>query len=193
MVQSGISHIEIPLNAPDAIARIRDLREITENSFGPRRLIPGAGTVLTLDQVEEVAQAGAEFCLSPMFDEGILAACGEKGLLYIPGVLTPQEVGRALLAGATALKVFPAALHGPDYISMLREPFSSHPLESGREIGWLASGGVRPETIGAYYLSGARLFGVGASLFKPDWIAQGRYLELENAVRRLVAALAEAV
>ena len=107
LVQSGIKTIEVPLNSPNALESIRLLQQ----GFGDRAVI-GAGTVLTVEQVEAVAQTGARLVLSPNMDVAVIERTRALGLTSIPGVATATEAFRALQAGANALKLFPADVLG---------------------------------------------------------------------------------
>ena len=72
-------------------------------------MVVGAGTVLTVEQARAAAGAGAAFAVAPGTDDDVVAACGELGLPFFPGIATPSELGHALRLGCTTVKVFPAA------------------------------------------------------------------------------------
>jgi 2-dehydro-3-deoxyphosphogluconate aldolase/(4S)-4-hydroxy-2-oxoglutarate aldolase len=112
-------------------------------------LIVGAGTVLTPEQVDACAAAGAQFIVSPGFDEDVVARAQEAGLGVLPGVATATEVQRALRSGLTELKLFPAdRLGGIAMIDSLRGPFPdlrfmpSGGVTAGNAVEYLAHPGV---------------------------------------------------
>lgn len=118
-------------------------------------LIVGAGTVLTADQVDASAAAGARFIVSPGFDEDVVARAQELGLGVLPGVATATEVQRALRAGLAELKLFPAdRLGGLAMIDSLSGPFPG--------IRFMPSGGVSPANA-VEYLAHPSVFAISGS------------------------------
>jgi 2-dehydro-3-deoxyphosphogluconate aldolase/(4S)-4-hydroxy-2-oxoglutarate aldolase len=142
LVEGGIRAAEVTLRTPaglDAMAAMA--------AHGG--LIVGAGTVLTPEQVDACAAAGAQFIVSPGFDEDVVARAQEAGLGVLPGVATATEVQRALRSGLTELKLFPAdRLGGIAMIDSLRGPFPdlrfmpSGGVTAGNAVEYLAHPGV---------------------------------------------------
>lgn len=155
LFDGGIRAIEVPLNSPspfDSIGRL--VRE-----FGNTALI-GAGTVLSADDADRVADAGARLVLSPNFDAGVVRRSKARGLLSMPGVATPTEGFAALAAGADALKLFPAELLGPGVLKAWRSVFvPATPM--------FAVGGVGEHNLVAFKRAGATGAGIGSSLYAP--------------------------
>jgi 2-dehydro-3-deoxyphosphogluconate aldolase/(4S)-4-hydroxy-2-oxoglutarate aldolase len=150
LVEAGVTALEISLTTPggvEAIARAR-------SQYDPHVLI-GAGTVVTAAQADEVAAARAGFVVTPAITRGAHRAV-ELGLPLLCGALTPTEVVAALDLGATAVKIFPAKLHGPGYFSELRAPLPDAPL--------IAVGGVDAQSGPKYLAAGALAVGVGSPL-----------------------------
>ncbi|RYY45739.1 MAG: 2-dehydro-3-deoxy-6-phosphogalactonate aldolase, partial [Sphingomonadales bacterium] len=105
LVEAGIRIIEVPLNSPaplDSIARLA-------KRFGDRATI-GAGTVLRVEQIAQVADAGGRIIVSPNANVEVIAATARAGLVSSPGYFTPTEAFAALDAGAHVLKLFPAEI-----------------------------------------------------------------------------------
>lgn len=105
---AGITWIEVPLNSPDPLQSI--IRLVAK--LGDRAVI-GAGTVLQVEQVEEVAATGARLIVSPNMNPEIIRLTKAKGMISLPGVFTATECFAALDAGADGLKFFPGDLLGP--------------------------------------------------------------------------------
>jgi 2-dehydro-3-deoxyphosphogalactonate aldolase len=157
IVAAGIDWIEVPLNSPEPLASIAAMQE----ALGDRAHI-GAGTVLTPEEVRAVAATGASFIVSPNADPAVIARTKQMNLGSYPGVFTPTEAFAALAAGADALKVFPAGMMGVDGLKAIRAV-----LPIGTRV--YAVGGVGPADFARWRAAGADGFGLGSSLFQPDW------------------------
>ena len=108
LVEAGFAIIEVPLNSPQPLDSITRLaRRLDGHSM------IGAGTVLRAEEVAAVRDAGGTLIISPNTDVRVIAAAVERGLVAVPGFLTPSEALNALDAGASALKLFPAEAAGP--------------------------------------------------------------------------------
>jgi 2-dehydro-3-deoxyphosphogalactonate aldolase len=147
----------VPLNSPDPLASIAAMQA----SLGARARI-GAGTVLTPDEVRKVAATGATFIVSPNVDRQVNETTKALGLGAYPGAFTPTEAFAALAAGGDALKIFPAGLMGTAGLRALRAVLP-------RETEVYAVGGVGPDDFATWRAAGAQGFGLGGSLFQPDW------------------------
>ncbi|MCD7438410.1 bifunctional 4-hydroxy-2-oxoglutarate aldolase/2-dehydro-3-deoxy-phosphogluconate aldolase [Streptomyces lincolnensis] len=151
LADEGVQLIEVSLSGRDALTVIERARE----ALGPDRPL-GAGTVLTADDARAARQAGADYVVTPALGAGVETALA-LGLPVLAGVMTPTDVLAARTAGATALKIFPAAqAGGPAYLRALRGPFP-------REL-FVPVGGVDEEAARAYLAAGATAVGVGSPL-----------------------------
>lgn len=107
-------------------------------------LLVGAGTVLNVDQLEDVLDAGARFVVSPGLDAAMVLHARERGVEVIPGVMTPGEVMQALALNCPLLKFFPAeAAGGITLLKALCGPFPG--------VAFIPTGGIRPENLGGYF------------------------------------------
>ena len=115
LLDVGFRAIEIPLNSPDPFRSI----EIAAK-MAPSDALIGAGTVLTVEHVAQLDAAGGKLMVSPNANADVIIAAREKGMVTMPGVLTPTEALVAAHAGATGLKFFPASVLGPSGINAIR-------------------------------------------------------------------------
>ena len=159
LIAAGIGIIEIPLNSPDPLRSIEALAK----HVGDTALV-GAGTVLTVGQVRDVARAGGRIIVSPSTDYDVIAATAAEGLVSAPGYFTPSEAFLALKAGATALKLFPAEAATP---AVLRAQRAVLP----KDVPVLIVGGVKPDSVAMWLEAGADGFGLGSALYKPGQTA----------------------
>lgn len=179
LVEEGVRYLEVSLNTPDAVAVIAAVRQEVGN-----RATVGAGTVLTADDAERVANVGGQFIVTPAVSASVAAAVRLQ-LPVIAGALTPTEVFLAMDQGATGIKLFPASLGGPRYLSALRDPFPGIPF--------VPVGGVDEAAAADYLARGAVAVGVGSPLIG-DSASGGDLAALRQRARRyldLTAAVAE--
>jgi 2-dehydro-3-deoxyphosphogluconate aldolase/(4S)-4-hydroxy-2-oxoglutarate aldolase len=177
LFEAGVTLVEISLTTPGACAAIEQLA-----ARKPPQARIGAGTVLTVADVADVAAAGAQFVVTPALAESV-AESVRRDLPVAAGALTPTEVLTAYRTGASVVKIFPASLRGPGYLKALRGPFPDIPL--------LAVGGVGVEETTQYLRAGARGVGVGSPLVG-DASSGGDLDALRDRARRYLKAAAEA-
>ena len=151
---AGIRLLEVPLNSPDALESIR---HAAAKYHAAGELLAGAGTVLTAQNVRDVAAAGGRVIISPDANPEVIRETKRLGLVSIPGFFTATEAFTALRAGADYLKFFPAGKLGPGYVKDLKAVIKA-PI--------LAVGGVDTDNIAAF-LDVCAGVGIGSALYKP--------------------------
>ncbi len=168
----GIPCAEFTLRTPAGLGALAAAARV-EGFFA------GAGTVLTADQADAVADAGAAFAVSPGYAPAVVDQTRRRGVPMIPGVATATEVQRAMADGFTHVKIFPAGmLGGPAYLDALGGPFP--------DLKVLPSGGVCVDNLGDY-LSRPAVFAASGSWMVPRAaIAAGDF----DTIRALAAACA---
>lgn len=175
LVSGGITAIEIALRSQAAVEAIRRISQRDD-------IVIGAGTVLTVQQLGAVVEAGARFVVSPGFDPAVAEIASKLGVLPLPGIATPTELQACLRLGLTAVKLFPIKqLGGPDFAETLAGPFP--------EVGFMPSGGITPKTA-IRYLQLPSIFAVSGS-----WVADRvdicakRFDLIRDNARRTTTAL----
>ncbi|NQT06573.1 MAG: bifunctional 4-hydroxy-2-oxoglutarate aldolase/2-dehydro-3-deoxy-phosphogluconate aldolase [Candidatus Omnitrophica bacterium] len=173
MVSPGLKTVEITMNTKDAPDCIKSMVKAAKG-----RLTIGAGTVLTVDAMQEALDAGATFIVMPTLVPEVMEYCAKKSIPAFPGALTPQEIYNAWRAGAAMVKVFPSKFFGPSYIKEIKGPF--------QDIELLACGGVTPDNIKDHFSSGASAVAFGGSIFKKEWLDLGKFGNIEKSIRTLL-------
>lgn len=155
LIDAGFAIVEVPLNSPDPYESITRLSKRLEGYAAV-----GAGTVLTVEQVERVEAAGGTLIIAPNANTAVISAAAERGLVAMPGIATPTEAFAALDAGAAALKLFPAEAASPAVLKAMRAILP-------RDTRVLPVGGVVPSTLADWHKAGAAGYGLGSALYVP--------------------------
>lgn len=171
LLEAGFTAIEVPLNSPDPFHSI----EIAAKR-APDGCLIGAGTVLSVADVDRLSDAGGRLMVSPNVEPDVIAHAASRDMVTMPGVMTPSEAFTAIGAGASALKFFPASVLGPSGIAAIRAV-----LPADMEVG--AVGGVSEKNFADYAAVGMRSFGLGSSLYKPG-------MPISDVAQRAAASVA---
>ncbi|OIQ84543.1 putative KHG/KDPG aldolase [mine drainage metagenome] len=176
LVAGGLPVAEVTFRtaaAPEAIRVMADRGDV----------LVGAGTVLTVAQVDQAVAAGARFVVSPGLSRAVVERCQELGVVVLPGAVTATEVQAALELGLTTVKFFPAGTSGgPAAIKALAAPFG--------QVRFVPTGGVGPGNL-AEYLAIGSVAAVGGSWMVPrDLIAAGDGAGIRELTTQAVALAA---
>ncbi|MBX3062124.1 MAG: bifunctional 4-hydroxy-2-oxoglutarate aldolase/2-dehydro-3-deoxy-phosphogluconate aldolase [Anaerolineae bacterium] len=156
--EGGVRILELTLNSPSALEGIGKLRELHGEA-----MFVGAGTVRTVEQVDIAIDAGAQFLVSPNFDPASVQRSRQRGVLHLPGVLTPSEAQQAMNAGCRMLKLFPSDIFGPSYLKALKAPLD--------DAEFVPTGGITPDNLKQMVQAGAVAIGAGSSLIPKKIVA----------------------
>ena len=178
LVDNGFALIEVPLNSPDPFDSIARMAR----RLGDRALV-GAGTVLSVEAVEQVRAAAGRMIIAPNANPAVIARAASHGVPAIPGIFTPTEAFAALEAGAAALKLFPAEGGSPAMLKAMRAVLP-------KTTRMLPVGGITPESMTPWIAAGANGFGLGSALYKPGQTAEQVAVAAQRFARAWSAASA---
>ena len=178
LYDAGIPVVEITMTVPGAINVIGQLAQEFPD------MVVGAGTVLDKETAERCLDSGARFITSTGFVSEVLGSAHRRGVVAIPGALTPTEVIAAWKAGADYVKIYPAgALGGDLYIRSLKVPLP--------QVSLIAAGGVNQQTATSYVLAGAAALGVGSELLPLEAIRHHQEHRIHELARRFLGFVKE--
>ena len=173
LMEGGLSCAEVTFRTDAAEESIRLMSEKY-----PEMLV-GAGTVLTIEQVDRAVNAGAKFIVSPGFDAEIVDYCLAKNIPVFPGCITPSEVAQAVKRGLKVIKFFPAEQAGG--VAMIKAMGAPYGM-----VKFMPTGGISAKNL-ADYLSCSNIVCCGGSwMVKGDLIADGKFDEITALTKEAV-------
>lgn len=154
-VASGLRIVEVPLNSPEALQSIKMLAKRFDE-----QILVGAGTVISVTDVDKVAAAGGRLVVTPYARPELVERAKQRGLVAVPGAMTPTEMAAMYDCGADAVKIFPAESISPAGVKAIRAIVPN-------DLFLVPVGGVSLDNMAAYLSAGADGFGVGSTLYRP--------------------------
>ncbi|AXG38418.1 bifunctional 4-hydroxy-2-oxoglutarate aldolase/2-dehydro-3-deoxy-phosphogluconate aldolase [Enterococcus gilvus] len=155
VIKGGIKGIEVTFSVPHADQVIAELKK---NHEADAAVIIGAGTVLEAVTARLAILAGAEFIVSPCFDQETAELCNLYQIPYMPGCMTITEMRQAMRSGAEIVKLFPATSFTPQMIQSAKAPLP--------QVTIMPTGGINLDNLSEWKQAGALVVGVGGNLFK---------------------------
>ena len=147
--KGGIPAIEVTYTVPGATEVIKALKE-------EKNMIVGAGTVLDATTARIAILAGAEFIVSPAFDEETAKLCNLYQVPYMPGCMTITEMTKAMEYGSEIIKLFPGSAFGPSFVKAVKAPLP--------QVNIMPTGGVSLENMEEWFANGVVAVGAGGKL-----------------------------
>jgi 2-dehydro-3-deoxyphosphogluconate aldolase/(4S)-4-hydroxy-2-oxoglutarate aldolase len=178
LADGGVRAVEITLTNPDAVRGIEQVAK----QFGDKVLL-GAGTVLRVQEVDAVTQAGARYIVTPVCKPELIKASHARGVPILMGAFTPTEAWTAHEAGADFIKIFPAEQVNPGYIKALLAPLP--------QLRLVPTGGVTPENAAEWFRAGVAAVGVGSHLVSGELIAKKAWDEITARASRFLKAIGQ--
>lgn len=167
LMAAGMCSAEVTFRTDAAADCIRAMREAYPE------MAVGAGTVLTVEQVDQAVAAGAEFIVAPNFDPEVVQHCIDIDVPVLPGTVTPSEVGAAEKMGLMVTKFFPAAQYGGlNTIKAICAPFTRH--------RFMPTGGVSLANVEEYLSCDKIIVCGGTWMVKASMFADGDFSQVQQ-------------
>ena len=180
LVEGGLPCAEVTFRTDAAEESIRLMAEKYPD------MLVGAGTVLTIEQVDRAVKAGAKFIVSPGFDSEIVDYCLEKEIPVFPGCITPSEVAQAVKRGLKVVKFFPAEqFGGVATIKAMAAPYTM--------VKFMPTGGISAKNLKDYLSCDKILCCGGSWMVKGDLIKAGEFDKTRELTKEAVALAKEIV
>ncbi|WHZ06186.1 bifunctional 4-hydroxy-2-oxoglutarate aldolase/2-dehydro-3-deoxy-phosphogluconate aldolase [Neobacillus sp. YX16] len=173
-VRGGIQGIEVTFTVQGADEVIKELASMYKDHSN---VVIGAGTVLDSTTARIAILAGAEFVVSPTFDEETAKLCNLYQVPYMPGCMTITEIKRALEAGVDIVKLFPGNAFGPEFVKAVKAPLP--------QVNIMPTGGVDLDNVEQWIKNGCVAVGVGGNLVAPA--KTGEYEKITEYAKQYVA------
>ena len=176
LIAGGLPCAEVTFRTAQGEEAIRRIsREVPD-------ILLGAGTVLTVEQVDRAINAGARFIVSPGFNPRVVAHCAERGIPVTPGCSNPSDIEQALEAGLEVVKFFPAEQAGGlNYIKAVAAPYPN--------LKFMPTGGINPGNIAAY-IAFEKIHACGGSwMVGAELINAGDFAKISALAREAVLAM----
>ncbi|MCC2819165.1 bifunctional 4-hydroxy-2-oxoglutarate aldolase/2-dehydro-3-deoxy-phosphogluconate aldolase [Lachnoclostridium pacaense] len=177
----GLSLVEVPFDQRQPLAYTTDKIKAVADRYPDGRVLVGAGTVLTIQQVQAAKAAGAGYIITPTSREDVIKETKALGMVAMPGAMTPSEIEQCYRWGADIVKVFPSDNLGAGYIKALQGPLSYIPMA--------AVGGVDLDNILDFFDAGVCAVGIGGNIVNRKMIETGDYKGIENLAAAYTAKI----
>lgn len=178
LCEGGLACAEVTFRTAAAEESIRLMSEKY-----PEMLV-GAGTVLTIDQVDRAVAAGAKFIVSPGFDPEIVDYCISKDIPVFPGCITPSEVAQAVKRGLKIVKFFPAEQAGG--VAMIKAMAAPYTM-----VKFMPTGGINAKNLHSYLECDKIICCGGSWMVKGDLIKAGEFDKIRELTKEAVALAKE--
>lgn len=178
IIEGGLYGIELTFTVPQADEVIKELVEVYKNND---KVVIGAGTVLDVTTARLAILAGAEYIVSPCFDEETALLCNLYQIPYLPGCMTITEAKEALKSGVDIVKLFPGSVYGPSIIGAFKAPIP--------QLNIMPTGGVSLDNLADWFKAGVIAVGVGGNLLKPA--ETGDFAQVTEVARQYANRFAE--
>jgi len=181
LFDAGIRCFEFTNRGDKALENFKEL--VKEKNSAMKESLLGVGTIKTSNDASKYIEAGADFLVSPVFDNGVGDTAYLNKILWIPGCMTPSEINMSQQAGCTLIKLFPGNVLGPSFVEAIKPLF--------RDLDFLITGGVdaTEESIVSWFKAGVVGIGMGSKLISKSVLEKEDYEGLKTKAKQLVAII----
>ena len=177
LVAGGLPCAEVTFRTDAALESIKIMAQNKD-------LLVGAGTVLTIEQVDKAVNAGAKFIVSPGLNPKVVKYCVDNNIPITPGTQTPSEMEQALELGLKVVKFFPAEpAGGLNMIKAVAAPYTS--------LKFMPTGGINSKNVVDYLMYDRILACGGSWMVKKDLIAAGSWDKLKSMIKEAAEIVKE--
>jgi 2-dehydro-3-deoxyphosphogluconate aldolase/(4S)-4-hydroxy-2-oxoglutarate aldolase len=179
LYKAGIRVFEYTNRGAAALENFKVLKQALANGEMPG-LELGIGTIKSIQEAEAFIEAGADFIVSPIVNAEVGKLTAQHNLLWIPGCMTPTEIYTAQKNGAALIKIFPANILGPEFVSSIRDLFAGQLF--------IPTGGVdlSHDSISTWFKAGVCAVGMGSKLISKNVLENQEYDKLYNDTLKLL-------
>jgi 2-dehydro-3-deoxyphosphogluconate aldolase/(4S)-4-hydroxy-2-oxoglutarate aldolase len=178
LYKAGVRVFEYTNRGAAALANFKILKKAQQDEMPDLYL--GIGTIKTGAEAAAFISAGADFIVSPIVNPEVEKIATQHKLLWIPGCMTPTEIHTAQQHGAALIKIFPANILGPEFVSSIRDLFSGQLF--------IPTGGVdlNIDNISTWFRAGVCAVGMGSKLISKNVLENRLYNQLYNDTIKLL-------
>ncbi|WP_114937837.1 bifunctional 4-hydroxy-2-oxoglutarate aldolase/2-dehydro-3-deoxy-phosphogluconate aldolase [Mucilaginibacter endophyticus] len=179
LYKAGIRVFEYTNRGAAALENFKVLKQALANGEMPG-LELGIGTIKSVHEAEAFIAAGADFIVSPIVNPEVGKLAAQHNLLWIPGCMTPTEIYLAQQNSAALIKIFPANILGPEFVSSIRDLFAGQLF--------MPTGGVdlNHDSISTWFKAGVCAVGMGSKLISKNVLENQEYDKLYNDTLKLL-------
>jgi len=183
LYKAGIRAMEFTNRAEGALEVYTEIRKAVAAEMAD--MLFGAGTIKTVKDAVSFFHADADFFVAPNLNEGVGSVANNQSMLWIPGCMTPSEIHLAWEQQAALIKIFPANVLGPGFISAVKEVFPGQ--------AFIPTGGVEisKENLSAWFTSGVVAVGMGSKLVSKEILKNKSWDELFDKTKRVLEIIKE--
>jgi|SRR6478672_2179320 len=180
LYKSGVKTLEYTNRGP---AALENFKYFKENLKHLPDFFLGIGTIKNTKEAQDFIDAGADYIVCPTVNKEVGELVNSKGLLWIPGCMTPTEISNAQSIGALLIKLFPANILGPGFMSAIKELFAGQKF--------MPTGGVEIEesNLKTWFASGVCAVGMGSKLITKEVMNDKDYIALANNTEKALTLI----
>jgi 2-dehydro-3-deoxyphosphogluconate aldolase/(4S)-4-hydroxy-2-oxoglutarate aldolase len=183
LYDGGVRAIEFTNRGEKALENFKSL--VGEKNNKMPGLLLGIGTIKTAEQATSFIEAGADFLVSPVYDNNIFDIAYMNKILWIPGCMTPTEIYTAEQAGCKFIKLFPGNVLGPGFIESIKPLFPN--------LEFVVTGGVDTgkKNIRSWFDAGVSAVGMGTKLISKTILDEKDFKKLTREVKEVLEKIGE--